>query len=309
MSAPRLLFASVAAVISLQGAALHAQQPQLPAGPAGDAVKEARLLTGQGKLEEALAQYQKAMAASPAMYEAHAGAGATLDLMGKYVEARKHFTKAIDVASPEQKGGALRSMAVSYAFERDAKGAITYAKQAFDLEMATPDLIGAAEVANELARLCLESGDFDNALAWYKTGYETAMKQPALSDSAKALWAFRWHNAQARLQARKGNHKGALAHAAMAKAELDKGTNPGQAAFLPYLNGYVAFYASDWKTAIEELKKAQPGDPFVLSLLAQAYEKTGDTAAATELWRKIMTITMHNPTNAFARPEARKRVG
>ena len=62
-------------------------------------------------------------------------------------------------------------------------------------------------------------------------------------------------------------------------------------------------------TAIAEFRKAQQNDPFVLSLLAQAYEKTGDNAAALELWRKILTINSHNPTNAFARPEARKRVG
>ena len=304
-----LLAASLVAITLFAVPVLGAQQQTLPAGPAGDAVREGRKLAGQGKFDEALAQYQKALETSPSMYEAHAAMGVALDLQGKYAEARQHLAVAITTASPEQKNGALRSMAFSYAFERDAQGAIRYARQAFDDELAKPDVEGAAGVANELARLCLESGDVDNALAWYKTGYQTAMKQPALSDTSKDLWSFRWHHAQARIEARRGKTRDALAHAAMAKADLDKGTNPEQAAFLPYLNGYVAFYTGDMKTAIAELKKAQQNDPLILALLAMAYEKTGDNAAAMELWRKIMTFSMHNPTNAFARPEARKRVG
>lgn len=307
---PRRILAAALVAVSLLGVrALRAQQQALPAGPAGDAIREARKLTGQGKFDEALAQYQKALDASSSMHEAHAGMGVVLDLQGKYAEARQHLAVAITTASPAQKNGALRNMAFSYAFERDAKGAIMYARQAFDAEMAKPDLESAAGIANELARLCLESGDVDNALTWYRTGYQTAMKQSAMSDTSRDLWSFRWHHAQARIDARRGKAKEAQAHAAMAKADLDKGTNPGQAANLPYLNGYVAFFTGDMKTAIDELKKAPQDDPFILSLLAQAYEKSGDNAAAMVLWRKIMTFNMHNPTNAFARPEARKRVG
>jgi hypothetical protein len=42
-------------------------------------------------------------------------------------------------------------------------------------------------------------------------------------------------------------------HVAAAKAILDKGSNPDQAPFYPYLTGYVAFYAGDYKTALAEL--------------------------------------------------------
>ena len=43
---------------------------------------------------------------------------------------------------------------------------------------------------------------------------------------------------------------------ATAKNILDKGTNPEQAQFLPYLQGYVAFYAGDYRTSLEGLLKA-----------------------------------------------------
>ncbi len=78
--------------------------------------------------------------------------------------------------------------------------------------------------------------------------------------------------------------------------------------FYPYLTGYVALYAGDYKTAIAELQKADQHDPFILSLLAQAFEKLGDNAQAMEYYRKVLASNAHNPTNAFARPLAKKKV-
>ena len=96
---------------------------------------------------------------------------------------------------------------------------------------------------------------------------------------------------------------------AAAKAILDKGANPNQAVFFPYLVGYVAFYGGDYQTALAELQKANQKDPFILSLIARTYEKTGGQAQAMEYYRKILEFNMHNPPNAFARPLAKKKLG
>ncbi len=69
----------------------------------------------------------------------------------------------------------------------------------------------------------------------------------------------------------------------------------------------MAFYGEDYKTAIVELQKADQKDPFILSLLAQAYEKTGDKAKSVELYKQVLTINSHSPTNAFARPLAEQK--
>ena len=92
-----------------------------------------------------------------------------------------------------------------------------------------------------------------------------------------------------------------------AKAILDKGDNPDQVRFYPYLSGYVAFYRNDYKTAIAELQKGDQNDPAVLSLLAQAYEKSGDKTQALDYYRKVLTINTHSPANAFARPLAKEK--
>jgi len=79
--------------------------------------------------------------------------------------------------------------------------------------------------------------------------------------------------------------------------------------FYPYLVGYVAFYTGDYKTALAEFLQGNQTDPFILSLIAQTHEKLGDQAAAMDYYKKVMASTAHNPTNAFARPLARKKLG
>lgn len=281
------------------------------AAPSADTqtlVKQGQKLNSEGKQDEALRLYQRALEAVPNSYEAHLESGIALDLKGDYAAAREHLNKAIEVAPADQKNRALRVMAFSYAFESNAAEAEKYEKQVFDALLAKPDFEAAAGVANELARIKLESGDIDGAATWYKTGYDTAMRKPDMKDTDKNLWAFRWAHAQARIAAHRGQRDEAQKQVAAAKVALEKANNPDQALFFPYLTGYVAFYGGDYKTAITELGKANQEDPFVLMLLAQSYEKTGDAARAKEYYLKVMANNGHGPTNAFARPVARKKL-
>lgn len=304
-------FRFAATLLALPAVALAAQQPApaTPLSPAAELVRQGRRLVGEGKYDDAVALYAKAIAMAPDLSNAHLAAGVALDLKGDYSAARVHIQRAIETAAPDVRNDALRTMALSYAFERNAGEAIRYEKQVYDAEMAKLEFDAAAGIANELGRICLESGDYDNATIWYGKGFETAGKQLALTDTAKDLWAFRWHNAQARIAARRGKGAEALKHVHEAKEALESGRNPEQNQYIPYLTGYVAFYTGDVNTAIADLQKAEQRDPFILSLLAQAYEKKGDQTTALEYWKKVLTFNGHNPPNVFARPLARKRVG
>jgi tetratricopeptide (TPR) repeat protein len=284
------------------------QAPAPKADGAGELVKQAEDLNSEGKFDEALALYQRALQLSPKLYRAQLYMGVTLDLQGKYQEARQHLAKAIELASDEETTQALRVMAVSYAFERNTDKASEYERRAFDLQYNWQKYEDAAATANELARIYLESGDLDNAFQWYQTGKLTGLRKPNISQAEKDLWTFRWEAALARIDARRGKREDALKHLAAAKALLDAGDNPDQFHFYPYLAGYVALYTGDYNSAIKELQKADQKDPFVLSLEAQTYEKLGDKAQAWEYYERVMAINLHNPSNAFARPLAREKL-
>lgn len=298
------MIAAVLASLAQTGMAQLNQPPDASSA----LVKQGQKLNSEGRQDEALKLYQQALEKNPNLYEAQLEFGIALDLKGEYGPAREHLTKAIETAPPDQKNRALRVMAFSYAFEGNVAEVERYEKQVFDALMAKSDFEAAAGVANELARIKLELGDFDGATQWYKSGYETAMRKPDLKDTDKALWDFRYDNAQARLAARRGLKDEAQNHVVSAKAAFGKAHNPDQAPFVPYMTGYVAYYGGDCKTALADLQKANQEDPFILVLQAQAYEKLGNPAKAKEYYQKVMANNGHGPTNAFARPIAKRKL-
>ena len=117
------------------------------AGDPAELVKQAGALSAEGKQDEALALYARALERAPDSFDAHLGAGMARDLRGDYPEARRHFAKAIELAAEGGKSQALTAMGVSYAFDRDVRNAAKFYQQVFDREMTTPDYVGAAEAA------------------------------------------------------------------------------------------------------------------------------------------------------------------
>lgn len=305
-----LLIAVGLAALGAQAPATQTSGAQAATSPEAEALRAGQQLMRDGKAEEALASYLRVAETFPQSAAVQIRIGVQLDLMGRYAEARTRFTKALGMElTPALEAQALRAMAMAFAFESNCKGAIPYEQRLYERYLTKDkDFFQAGEIANELARVCLESGDFDTAAAWYKRGYDAGLQQPDIPTARKDLWQFRWHHAQARLAARRGQTAEAQKQIAAAKAVLDTGTNPEQAPFFPYLVGYVAFYGGDYKTALAELMKGNQSDAFVLSLIAQSHEKLGDGAAAAEFYKKVMTITSHNPNSAFARPLARKKL-
>jgi len=287
--------------------AVFAQAPAQQQQP--EFVKQAQQLMKEGKPEEALAVYRQTLQSSPNSVPANIGAGSVLDLMGKGDEARKYFAKAIESAdTPEGKARAKRAMAISYGFEGNCGKVAEYERQVFDYYGTKKDFFQQGEIADEAARLCLDSGDPDAAEGWYAIGHNAGLGEPGLTPDRRDLWNFRWQHALARIAARRGEQAEAQKHVAAAKAIIDKGTNPEQAQFFPYLKGYVAFYAGDYKAALEDLKQANQNDPFIQCMMGQGYEKLGDKEKAIEYYRKAQAATFHSPAAAYAVPFARKKL-
>jgi tetratricopeptide (TPR) repeat protein len=272
-------------------------------------IKQGQQLLREGKLEEALALYRQILQTSQDSRPANIAAGNVLDLLGRGEEARKHFQKVIDTAdTPEHKAMAQRAMGISYAFEADCKKTVEYEQLVFDYYVSVNNFFQQGEIADEAARVCIDSGDLDTAYKWYQLGHDTGLKEPDIKPGRIDLWNFRWEHAQARIAARRGNQAEAQKHVAAAKAILAKGSNPEQGPFFPYLEGYVAFYGGDYKTALNELLKANQNDPFIQCLLGQTYEALKENDKAIGCYRKAADAISHNPPAAYAVPFAKKRL-
>ncbi|MBZ5622387.1 MAG: tetratricopeptide repeat protein [Acidobacteriia bacterium] len=266
-------------------------------------------LIREGKLDEALEVFRQGVEAVPKSGLANTGAGVALDLLGRYPEARKYFSRAIKAAStPLEKAEAQRSMAISYGFARDCRGAEKYDRAAYEYFLATSDFLNAGEVADELGRLCLDAGDWNTAYAWYQRGHDAGLQEPNIPPDHRDLWDFRWAHARARIAVRRGKVEEARKYIATARAILSKGKIPTQEPYFPYLTGYVAFYAGDYRAALMELQNALQADPFIQCLIGQSYEMLGDKEKALEYYRKAASTTAHSVPAAFARPFARTKL-
>ena len=266
-------------------------------------------LVHDGKLEEALEVFRRGVEASPKSVAANNGAGVVLDLLGRYTEARQYFSQAIKAApTPLERAQAQRALAISFGFAHDCRGAEKADRSAYEYFLAAPDYYSAGEVADELGRLCLDAGDPDTAYDWYRKGHDAGWQETNIPPNRKDIWDFRWAHARARIAARRGKLEDARKYVAAAQAILKKGNSPEQQVFLPYLTGYVAFYAGDYAAALADLQNAVQTDPFIQCLIAQTYDKLGDRAKALEYYKRAASTTAHSVPAAFARPFARAKL-
>ncbi len=241
-----------------------------------------------------------------------------LDLAGDYAAAQALLEKEIQSAStPAAKAAAERIMAMSYAFERKCAKTVEYEEKVIaywvtrEKDEPKNAFYQQGEMANEAARVCIDSGDFNAAEKWYRKGTELGLKEPEIAPDRKALWEFRLEHALARLAARRGNKAVAMKHVASAKAALDKMTDlkKQQEPFFPYLTGYVALYTGDAAAALADFEKANQNDAFIQCLKAEALEKLGRKDEAMEIYKKVSQTRGHNPPAAYAVPLARKKLG
>jgi tetratricopeptide (TPR) repeat protein len=292
-------------MIAVAAILIALQAPVAPSTDPIELVKQGRKLVAEGRIDEGLALYEKAIGAKPDLLDAHLAAGIALDLKLDLARARRHLSRALELSTADERAQVLSALAVSYAFEGKAREAATFYRRLLDAQTSTSDFAGAAATANALGRVFLETGDYAEARRWYESGYEYSRRQEQSPGAQLELWDFRWLHAKGRVAARAGQKAEASKLAADAKALLDRTPALAQeGATWHYLAGYVALYAKDYDAAIAELQAADQRDPFVLSLLARAFEAKGETSRARETWEKVLSSRAHNLQNAFARPQA-----
>jgi tetratricopeptide (TPR) repeat protein len=273
-------------------------------------IKRARTLSVANDQDTAVPLFERALVLAPDSFDGHLGLGIALDERGEYARAQQHLQRAIELAPDGARERAITALAVSYAFDGRPDESATFYQRLIDSQVASLNPHGAAETANSIGRVYLESGDADAAERWYRRGYDAVMALPDLRPEQRELSELRWLNARIRIAARRGRVAEARQHLAALRALFDAmpdtATNADQKVFFPYAKGYVDLLAGDPAAAISELSRSDQQDPFVLSLIARAYAAQNDTARALEFHRKVLDIYAHNVGAAFARVLARQ---
>jgi tetratricopeptide (TPR) repeat protein len=161
-------------------------------------------LNAQGKYEEAIHQFRRALEISPEYYAAHNNLGITLNIQGKYTEAVQHFRQAL--RSKPDSPAPLSSIAWILVTHTDAKmrdplQAIRLAERASELtQHRNPSILYVLAAAHAAA------GNWDRARAIA----ETALAQASAANNAGLIARLR---EQLKLYTRNAKHHLAAAHA------------------------------------------------------------------------------------------------
>ena len=296
----RALTLGLWAAALLFGSGVSAARQAPAQDPAAGLVRQAQDLMRNGDEAGAVAKAHEAVASSPASYQANVTLGNMLDFAGRYDDARAAFLEAASRApAAENRNRALRAVAISYGFQADCPNVVKHEQPIYEHYLGARDFYNAGEVANELARLCLDAGSLDAAEQWYRKGTDAGLQEPDIKPERTDLWHYRLEHALARLAARRCNKAEAAKHVTAAKAILDRGNMPAQQKeYFPYLTGYVALYTGDYDHALADLQQGNQSDAYVLGLIAQTYEKLGQKDKALDFYRKVLQSTTHNPTTA-----------
>ena len=260
---------TLAAVLAVMCAAPALAQPDVLAQ-----VQAAEKQMESGDLDGATVALEKVVASTARSLEARAGSRARAGFAGAPrpgASSARRGREACSRRPTERRAHSPRDF-VCLPVEAGRGGAV-HTQRAFDAQIQSDNRGGAAGLANGLGRIYLESGNVQKAEQWYMTGYETAKKIQGITPTESALWEMRRHNALGRVAARRGDKAGAAWR--LSKHSSTR-VNTNQRSFYPYLVGYVAFFAKDYRQgAIDELTKGDQNDPFVLALIAQSHEKLG----------------------------------
>jgi tetratricopeptide (TPR) repeat protein len=267
---------------------------------------------GQNDPEKARSAFQKASDIGPPSARVKAFLANDDLLKGNYEKARATF---LEVEKSLPKGAApfavRYGLAFSYLYEGQPDPAIgaleTYLREYKDSGSAQ----GFPEVFiwNSIARINLENGRLDAAMKAYEKGYES-VPGSSLPEDQKQVWFGRLQHGRCRTLAKMGKHEQAWAEAQKIKNMIDDGGEPAKQ-YVPawhYLAGYLKLEAGEYKTAVDELKQANPDDPFHQLLLARAYEKTGARDEAQKAYRRVVDSRANGIERALAYPEAKRKL-
>jgi tetratricopeptide (TPR) repeat protein len=271
-----------------------------------------QLYQGDRQPAKARAAFEKALAIGPRSARAEAFLAGDELLKGNYEKARTLY-EGVEKNLP--KGSVPFAIRFGVTFSHLYQGHTDQALQSLQtylqeykangLDAQFPEVF----IWNAMARINLENGRLDAAMADYKKGYES-VPDSKLPEDQKQTWYGRLRHGTARTLARMGKHQEAWAETEAVKKMIEDGGEPAKQ-YWPayhYLAGYVKLEAGDYAAAVEHLKQADANDPFHTLLLARAYEKLGQKVEARKEYEKVLASQQAGIERALSYPEAKRKI-
>jgi tetratricopeptide (TPR) repeat protein len=267
----------------------------------------AELLLKMGRFDEAITQYNKALAIDSNFINSHFGIAAALTYKGQPADAQAELQKMTQKARND---GERRTALFGQAVVAIDGGKLDQALAEVDKEYAiaqknndaanmTGDLQLKANILMEMGKYDAAKQAFDQAL---KTTTDSGLSQPVKDNAAR----FSHYNF-ARVAVAKKDLATAKTETEAFRKGAEAAKNANQLKLAHELAGRIALEEKNYDSAITELGQANQQNPDVLYLLAQAYRGKGDAANAKTFYTKAAKFNSLPQLNyALVRSKAEK---
>lgn len=283
------------------------------------------ILMKQGKHDESIAAYQKALSIDPKFSWSHTGLANNYMFKGMPAKARQEAQQQYDLATTDEvRRTALWNKMMTYLYEGRYDKALEVVTQRYELAMQKGDSVAASGDLGLMGSITLEMAGMDVTKGTY---LKTRTPEPNKVQEAKNLWAK--SNAMAMSSSTAGEWKERIPHnAAIGEAEIALRTNdllaakakteefatfatqrkePWEIRTVHYLRGRIALAEKRYEDALAELNQTDLRNPNNLYWLMEVYTAVGDTERAKEFRSKILNVKDNSTDLAYTLQKIRSQ--
>jgi tetratricopeptide (TPR) repeat protein len=266
----------------------------------------AELLLKEGKFDESITQYRKALAIDSNFLASHTGIAADLMYMGKPDEAAAELANITKKARNDgERRNAMFGLTVLHADGGKMSKALAEVDKQYALGEKTKDVPAMAGDLQLKGNILLEMGKAAEAKAAYERGLKM-IEGSSLSQEIKDNNKRVIHNNLARVALAQKDLTAAKTEAEEFRKGAEASRNPAQIRLAHELAGMIALAEKDYDKALSELQMANQQNPRNLYRMCQAHEAKGDKEKAKELCKQAAEFNSLPQLNyAFIRTKAK----
>lgn len=265
----------------------------------------AEMLSKQGRFEESITQYQKALDIKPDFFASHMGISNDLIYLNKYDEAKENCDKSYEIAKNNgERRFALFTKTVACVDQGDTDGALAELTKQFNLAKNIDDAGAMTGDLTQMGNVLFEAGRYDEAKAKYEEALsvmEGSNLAEEVKDNTRRLNIYN----MGRIALMTSKTEEAKKLAGEFNTRANKANNTLQIWQAHYLNGLIALHEKDYKRAISEFEKSNLQNPQTFYYMAVAYSKDGNVLEAKKYAEKCANFNaLINLNQAFVRNKA-----
>ena len=269
----------------------------------------AELLLKMGRFDDAITQYNKALAIDSNFINSHFGIAAALTYKGKPADAQAELEKMSQKARTDaERRTALFGQTVVAIDSGKLDQALAAADKQYAIAQKGNDPAAMSGDLQLKANILLEAGKYDAA----KQAFEQALKtttDSGLSQQVKDNAARFSHYNFARVAVAKKDLAAAKTETETFRKGAEAAKNANQLKQAHELAGRISLAEKNYDTALTEFGQANQQNPDVLYLTGVAYKAKGDAANAKSFFTKAAKFNSLPQLNyAFVRAKAEKAI-